>query len=258
MFILSNKKILAVVAMAACMATLANAEGTRAHARRRQLKSVKSSKKDGLADLLNVIDVNKPVTNINADTNSNTVSNAFNFKAIDQQCPDQAGTLSCSAQPLYCKICIVGQANFKNSTWQSMKDSCLKINGGYCNGCEPNEILGYYNCGTGRNMTETTVATPSLTTPADSGTTTTTGTTGVTTPATPTDPITVDIQSGSFIEGGNPDTINGGPPCPWDKPVSGTACDTNGYEWATCYYTGINNECSCRHDQKLWSCVEQV
>lgn len=257
MFILSNKKILAVVAMAACMATLANAEGTRAHARRRGLKTDKSSKGSKIVnpDALNFIAVNNPVVNIN--TNTDTVSNAFSYMKMDRQCPNEAGALSCAAKPLFCKICIVGQANTKDQgTWQTMKDSCLKINGGHCNGCISNELLGYYNCGTGRNMTETGIAAPDAVGEAPSLTTP-----GITAPAdpaapmNPVGPVTVDIQSGSFIPGPHPNTM-GGPPCPWDKPVPGTACTTLGYEWATCLYTGVNNVCSCRHDQELWSCVD--
>merc|ERR1719343_486292 len=122
-----------------------------------------------------------------------------------------------------------------------MKDACLKINGGICGGCGSEELLNYYNCGTDRNLTVAGIA-GNMTDTAGDLTTPVVGVTTPATPATPTTPmtpanpalpavggVTVDIQS--YIPGAHPNTA-GGPPCPWDKPESGSACDTLGYEWA--------------------------
>jgi len=262
MFILSKKMILALVAMAACMATLANAAGTRARARR-QLKTDKS-KKAGIVGsynfINNAISANRPVTNIN------TVSNAFSYTQFNTKCPVEAADVdSCADRGQLCQICIAGHANFKAPTFQTLKDSCLKISGGHCDPCNTEKVLNYYNCGTGRNMTDTVVDTPSLTTPTVDGVTTPTTPVTPATPTTPTTPVTpvnptlpavsnVTVEIQSYIPGPHPNTA-GGPPCPWEKPMSGGACDTLGYEWATCLYAGLNNVCSCWWNQPQWSCV---
>lgn len=247
MFILSNNKfLLAVFAMAACMASSANAEGTGARVRRRELKSGKSSKsaKDASANTNSVtVDSNSLIT-----APVIVIEEKTSLQQMREKCPDEANLVNwCDSQNPYnvCEMCVLGQVKIhqKGSTIDhSGLHACNKLE--YCTQCNFKDIENLYNCEMGLNTTSTntnSATTPDMTTP-------TTGTIG--------GGVSADVSSGV---GPKPDYHPGPLPssvCPPNQPISGDPCDTGGYKYSECDYPD-RFTCTCHSPpNNLFSCLK--
>lgn len=259
MFILSNNKfLLAVFAMAACMASSANAEGTGARVRRRKLKSGKSSKSTkGGTNSANTNSVTfDPNALIPAPV---TVFKKSSLEQMREKCPVEAYMVqSCDSQnpKMVCEMCVLGQVNIHQDTMQgSIVDhsglrACNKLS--HCEQCSFEDIENLFNCEMGLNTTGTN--TNSTSTNSNSPTTP-----DMTTPATGTSGggVSAEVSSGGGpITGYHPLQPLPFSVCPADLPTSGDICDTGGYEYSKCHYPGFI-ECTCHYiPNNRFMCLE--
>jgi len=256
MFILSNNKfLLAVFAMATCMASSANAEGTGARVRRRKLKSGKSSKstKGGTNDDPDV--TYDPNALIPAPV---TAPKKTSLEQMREKCSDEADMVNwCDSRnpKQACEMCVLGQVKIhQNSMQGSIVDhsglrACNNLS--YCQQCRFEDIENLFNCEMGYNTT----GTDTNSTSANSNSPTTPD---MTTPATGTigGGVSAEVSSGSGpITGYHPLPLPFSV-CPADLPTSGDICDTGGYEYSKCHYPG-KIQCTCHYiPNNLFMCIE--
>jgi len=222
------------------MASSANAEGTGARVRRRELKSGKKSKSVVGSPLsFNPSSVTVGLNSLN--TAPVIINTKSSLQQMKDKCPNEAEAVHwCATVNPYtqCQECVLGQTKINSNP--GGRQACIKYTPG-CNECKIEDIENLYKCEMGLNTTSintnststnsNSTTTPDMTAPA-------TGTTG--------SGVSAEVSSGGGLKLGMHPAPFPGSVCPPNPPLSGDSCNTGEYQYSRCPYPTIH--CSCRFD----------